>query len=398
MQFDDFESFVKDGLSKIYDYTLLESNPMIKNIIIPSSNFAESKGKYLRDVLFETIESLKPIEKEYDLNAPEWRTYFVLKKRYVEGLNSIEVAKLLSISERQYRRYLKRAINSISQRLWDRYQLNKTQDRIDNNEITSPQAFSIIWEEVDLVIITKGVINLLSNRIEQEKVNYAFQDLGVPILVNSDRVILRQILIDLLNNLMHFGANDFTFSLEQKENVKSLVITASVSKTEFSLLDATKIDQENSLNYWSEKLNIKLEENLTYNPSRIDLKLSFIEKEQKTVMIVDDQEPALRMFTRYFSRTNFKIIGLSKGTKVLVKAKELQPALILLDIMMPKMDGWEVLQSLKLDETTKNIPVIVCSAWGEPELAKSLGAIDFLRKPVRQRDLLSAISRIGILD
>ena len=398
MQFDDFESYVKDGLSKIYDYALLESNPLVKDNILPINKFPDSKGKYLRAILTGSIESLKPVEKEYDLNALEWRTYIVLNKRYIEGLNSIEIARLLSISERQYRRYLKRAINSISQRLWDQYQVNNVQVHIDHQEIPTNQVFSVVWEQVDLVNITKGVVNLLSNRIEQKKIKYNFQDPIAPVLVKSDRVILRQILIDLLNNLMHFSSDNITFSFQEKEIEKSLIISSAISNTEFSLLDTSKDDNENSLNYWSEKLNINLEENFSDIPNIIEIRLSFLEKEQKTVIIVDDQEPALRMFTRYFSRTNLKIIGLSKGTKVLSKAKELQPALILLDIMMPKMDGWEVLQSLKLDETTKNIPVIVCSAWGEPELAKSLGAVEFLRKPVRQRDLLAAISKIGILD
>ena len=61
----------------------------------------------------------------------------------------------------------------------------------------------------------------------------------------------------------------------------------------------------------------------------------------------------MRLFTRYLSRSNVKIIGLSKPGKVLHEVKEIQPDLIILDIMMPKMDGWEVLQSLKLDEETK---------------------------------------------
>ena len=70
------------------------------------------------------------------------------------------------------------------------------------------------------------------------------------------------------------------------------------------------------------------------------------------------------MYQRYLSKSNYKIYGLSKATKVLSKAVELKPALILLDIMMPKVDGWEILQSLRLNEKTKHIPIIVCSAWG----------------------------------
>ena len=107
MQFEEFETLIKEGLSKLYDYTLLESSLLVKELIVPDANYADSKGKFLKLVLTESIEILKPIDKEYDLNAPEWRTYLVLNKRYVEGQNSLEVARLLSISERQYRRYLK---------------------------------------------------------------------------------------------------------------------------------------------------------------------------------------------------------------------------------------------------------------------------------------------------
>lgn len=399
MQFEEFETLIKEGLSKLYDYTLLESSLLVKELIVPDANYADSKGKFLKLVLTESIETLKPIDKEYDLNAPEWRTYLVLNKRYVEGQNSLEVAKLLSISERQYRRYLKRAINSISIRLWDRYQQKKTKIQTENQEIFANQSFLINWEMVDLVKIINGVIDLLSTRFEDEQIQYFVEQAKpTPFIVKSDRIILRQILINILNQLMHQEINSLKFVTDQTGLEKKLVITAELTNSRSSLKNSTIDNKENNLAFWSEKLNIKLEESPQSDPETIEIILLFIEKEQKTVMIVDDQEPALKMFTRYLSKTNLKIIGITKGTRVILKAKELQPALILLDIMMPKMDGWEVLQSLKLDEATRNIPVIVCSAWGEPELAISLGAVEFLRKPVRQRDLLAIISKIGILN
>ncbi|PKN81198.1 MAG: hypothetical protein CVU46_18885, partial [Chloroflexi bacterium HGW-Chloroflexi-8] len=146
----------------------------------------------------------------------------------------------------------------------------------------------------------------------------------------------------------------------------------------------------------AEKLGIDIDQVEESGSKQIEIRIVFSKNKQKTILIIDDQEPAIRLFTRYLSRSNVKIIGISKPGKVLARVKEALPILIILDIMMPKMDGWEVLQSIKLDEKTKNIPVIVCSAWGEPELAKSLGAIEFLRKPVTQRDLLATIQSIGI--
>ena len=61
---------------------------------------------------------------------------------------------------------------------------------------------------------------------------------------------------------------------------------------------------------------------------------------------------------------------------------------------MPQMDGWELLQLIKLDEMLKNIPVIVCSAWDDPDLSHSLGASIYLKKPVTQKMLLEAVNKL----
>jgi CheY-like chemotaxis protein len=103
------------------------------------------------------------------------------------------------------------------------------------------------------------------------------------------------------------------------------------------------------------------------------------------------------MFQRYLSRTNLEVIGVTDPTQGVEMVRKIQPALLILDVMMPRIDGWEVLQNLQLDPETKHIPIIVCSAWGEPELARSLGAVAFLKKPVVQKDLLDLLVRFGLI-
>ncbi|RMF47298.1 MAG: response regulator, partial [Anaerolineae bacterium] len=93
----------------------------------------------------------------------------------------------------------------------------------------------------------------------------------------------------------------------------------------------------------------------------------------------------------------FTVIGVDNPHQVLSLARQYRPVLITLDVMMPGLDGWELLQSLRMDEETRQIPVLVCSAWNEPELAKSLGAVAFLKKPITRQDLLSALEQIGVL-
>jgi CheY-like chemotaxis protein len=112
---------------------------------------------------------------------------------------------------------------------------------------------------------------------------------------------------------------------------------------------------------------------------------------------VDDQEPAIALFQRYLSRSNVLVVGLTQAGQALELAQHLQPVLIALDVMMPQVDGWEVLQALKLNKDTSNIPVLVCSAWQEPELAISLGAAGFLKKPITQKQFLDALHLMDII-
>ena len=72
---------------------------------------------------------------------------------------------------------------------------------------------------------------------------------------------------------------------------------------------------------------------------------------------------------------------------------ELRPAAILLDIMMPEEDGWEILVDLKQRPETRDVPVLLCSVVNEPTLGQSLGAAGYLTKPVSQEALLAALAQ-----
>jgi CheY-like chemotaxis protein len=71
---------------------------------------------------------------------------------------------------------------------------------------------------------------------------------------------------------------------------------------------------------------------------------------------------------------------------------EIRPTVIILDVLLPQEDGWELLMSLRADDRTRDIPVIVCSVLREPQLARSLGASAHLPKPVTQGALLEALT------
>lgn len=101
-------------------------------------------------------------------------------------------------------------------------------------------------------------------------------------------------------------------------------------------------------------------------------------------MLLVDDEPTIRdIYRREFSRSGFDIVVASDGEEGLLKAAETSPQLILLDVMLPKMSGIEVLKSLKLNPLTKDIPVILLTNLGEEAIIKegfSLGADGYLLK------------------
>ena len=134
---------------------------------------------------------------------------------------------------------------------------------------------------------------------------------------------------------------------------------------------------------------------LDVRPERCTCSFDFPVDSQKVLLVVEDNEAVIRAFRRYLTGYNYQVIGATTGAEALRLARETRPAVVTLDIMMPHQDGWEVLQSLKNDPATQHIPVIICSVLEDPELAHSLGAVAYLRKPVTQADLLSALNDLA---
>ena len=113
-----------------------------------------------------------------------------------------------------------------------------------------------------------------------------------------------------------------------------------------------------------------------------------------TVLVVDDNEDMIRLLRRYLNGHRYQVVEAQNSEEALHLALKLRPQIITLDVMMPNRDGWEALQILKNHPRTCDIPVLVCSILDEPDLALSLGAWGYLRKPISQEELLSALERL----
>jgi CheY-like chemotaxis protein len=116
-----------------------------------------------------------------------------------------------------------------------------------------------------------------------------------------------------------------------------------------------------------------------------------------TVLVIDDNEGLVKLVQRYLTDRDCRVIAATNGQEGLRLAQELLPDAIVLDVMMPEMDGWELLQRLRNRPQTATIPVIICSVISDPDLAYSLGAALFLSKPISRRDVMDALRHLGVM-
>jgi DNA-binding response OmpR family regulator len=118
----------------------------------------------------------------------------------------------------------------------------------------------------------------------------------------------------------------------------------------------------------------------------------------KCILCVEDEPEMIDLIRLILGRRGFEVKGAAGGVEGLKMIKQEPPDLVLLDLMMPDMDGWEVYQQMKADEKTKNIPVIVVTAKAQ-SIDKVLGlhiakVDDYITKPFSPQDLMNSVEKV----
>ena len=117
----------------------------------------------------------------------------------------------------------------------------------------------------------------------------------------------------------------------------------------------------------------------------------------KTILVIDDEKDLIKLVDHHLSREGYLVIGAKNGIEGLDIAQKHKPDLILLDIMLPKMDGWEVCKRLKSAPETAHIPVVMLTAKAQ-EIDKiiglELGADDYITKPFSPREMVARVKAV----
>jgi CheY-like chemotaxis protein len=200
-----------------------------------------------------------------------------------------------------------------------------------------------------------------------------------------DAVAMRQILINLLGLAIQRTAPGGRLQLSAGETGFEIRITLQCSASPHGAAQPPSPDDPSRLElarYLSHLYGGKLALLDTKEAFSITLDLPGLE--QLPVLVVEDNEGTLQLFQRYASGTRYRLLAM---------VEKIAPQVIVLDVMMPRIDGWEILGRLRSNRATSQVPVIICTIMAQEELALSLGAAGFLKKPVTRQDFLAALDR-----
>lgn len=353
----------------------------------------------LRKILTDSIESIRPSSAEPD-QSRTWRIFDSLYCCYVQQLNQQVVADQLCISARQLRREQHRALEVLADHLWQKYNLDSN---LVVEEAKKPGPSDLVEElawlrdtqptdptrlETELASVL-DLTRSLAFRMRVDIVNRVpanLPDLAV------HPVVLNQLLVSLVGSAIQQAASG------------RLTISTRPTRSMIEL----EMDVQNpaGLDISDEEVNAGLQVSAelakmcgcllilpadNHNPTT---RLILPTREQLPILVVDDNEDVLELMKRYATGSRYRLITSRDSDQILQLVEKYSPIMIVLDIMMPKENGWMVLGRLKQTPQTRKIPVIICTILAQEKLALSLGATLFLKKPVTRSAFIQTLDQI----
>jgi CheY-like chemotaxis protein len=413
---EEFCQQVSDALKHLYDYPYLEKHPLALQYWPDIQRTGPSRAQQLSRFLLESLEALNPPDQSYK-GTSRAQYYTLLAYRYVEERPLEDIMRELGYSRRQFFREQRKAIAMLAALLREKLpepppsptafgtDTAEPQERDSQPETlpTGPsdlldaeaERFLAQRQSVDIGQVVQGALQVVGQLADQRGVTLT-DDLGLQLPpVYTSRTLIRQVFLRALSNLIaQPGAQ--RVRIQARHEGQRVVVELTAEPGPPDPHDKTEDTRVRELEYVQRLVEMMGGDwqGIEARPGSCICRFDFPVKSHKLLLVVEDNEAVIKAFRRYLTSYDYQVIGTATGAEAIQLARELNPTAITLDVMMPTQDGWEVLQELKSDPLTQYIPVIICSVLENPELARSLGAVAYLRKPVTQSDLLDVLDSL----
>ncbi len=397
----DLLSELRTALSHLGDPAYLENHPLASRIDAVAQAPELTRGQLLQRTLRLGIEALDPGAGVL-ANSPEARPYQVLRGRYIRGKSMGELAMQLDVGRRQAFRDLRRAVEALAQMLWDGGMLSGVPGS-PAAPVAVPHPVTRLRAEVDRLAIQDhqevSMSELIGHAIESIRplansrgieVHFLVEAEGLRVAVN--RVMLRQAVLNLLSHVIPVHQGDtitvrlarlsdqavVRFAYRAPDGVQERSRPGKPYSVAAQLLETLGIA-------WTHD---RAADGAIHVSVRIPL------AHEHKVLIIDDNQGLVRLFGRYLEGQPYRLFAATKPAQALEMLEQVQPAVVILDVMMPDRDGWELLELIRKSQCGRRARILICSIIDDPQLAAALGVDGFLHKPVDRRGLLQALDRL----
>ena len=365
-------------------------------------------GLALQMLILRAIEDLEP-SASIPPTAHIRRVYEVLHSRFALRLTQEETADRLHLSRSSVQRAQREAVHVLAGLLWERCQEQKqvTADRLQRSRSQppgedAPQAQAPDWRSQvqrelaslrskapdsvsDVGDAVDTVLDFVNGLASQPTVRVEARFVQPNLVAAVHPVVLHQVLISALNRLArHVLDGRIVLNARLQDGNARIALTGTLAPED-------AIDEQDLLG------DIPLPEDASITV-HIDERQAFVWIEapavgKVNVLVVDDNEDMARFYRGCTVGTRYHIAHVAQGGGLPEAIEATTPDIIVLDVMLPDIDGWRLLMRLHQDPATRSIPVIVCSVVREEGLALSLGAVRHLAKPVRPREFIQALDQ-----
>jgi CheY-like chemotaxis protein len=356
----------------------------------------------IQNAITETIESLKPTTANTASSLRNQRFYELLTCRYIQELTQEETADQLGITPRHVRREQQQAIHELARRLWEKRTAKTpltSEDASDERLGQESMAWrSQVREElaaleqsapgsvVEVEAALRGVMKIGQALTSQHGTSLQIEPVEPGLTVAMHPSALRQVLITAIEKLVQsISPGLITVAVERIEDQVHLLMTGTPAAADHPP-NSDLIQEILAVHGGSIAAYLEAE--------RVGFQIELPTADKMTVLVIDDNADLVHFYRRYTTGTRYQIVHLAEGQNALDTVKEVKPHIIVLDVMLPDTDGWELLTDLREQPATKTIPIIVCSVIRRAELALSLGASLYLPKPVGRRQFIEALDQV----
>jgi CheY-like chemotaxis protein len=396
-------------LQHLYDPGELGKSPLLEPLGLRARR---NPVTALRRTLTDAIQALKP-GTDVPMHSNAWRLYHVLHWRYVEGSKQNDVAANLAISPRQLRRLEWEAVRMLADYMLARHDLwsttgkaaptpSSTQDAAAADAETPDREQELRWlkesfpsgiaDTAEVIAASLKTVTPLASASDTRVACHVARNLPS---VAGQLAALRQALTNLLTAAIRaVPGGEIVVSVETDQSeiavhVRAIGGPAAAPEPGSGISEHLDMARQFA-DLFGGTLRACPQD--THAAASMAFLLALPIADQTPVLFIDDNADTLQLLRRYLSGTQYRFIGTRDPEQALALAQEFAPRIIVLDIMLPGIDGWELLGRLREHPETEGVPIVVCTILPQDKLAVTLGAAGFVRKPVSREALLDTLN------